>query len=303
MGVSSVAKPKVSGSTRPWPFLLPLRRDKSAQSAAVGTILAIMVIMTLLTVVTTRWIPVWVQGKEADHAAVVDAQFAELKKTVDQQALIATPGQSVANPITLGQPGVPVFAPGSSGSLNNGAYGSGLYRNQLTVQNESQGINQTAYGAIKYSTINTRYVQQSYLYEFGAIIINQTDGQLLKTGPAFTFENSSNATQLRLTLLSIAGDGSSYSSASTVSIRTSLLFAPVVTDVNYSTPQVFWLNITSECASSWAAYLNKTISSRLPAGQFQVNWTAGTNVVTVRFATVNRIILSYQVFNSELDLS
>ncbi len=282
---------------------LPLRRDTSAQSAAVGTILAIMVILTLLTVVTTRWIPVWIQGKEADHASVVDSQFAELKKTIDQQALIGTPGAGVGNPITLGQPGVPVFAPGSSGQLNNGAYGAGLYRNQLTIQNESQLFNQTAYGAIKYSTLNTRYIQQTYLYEFGAIIINQSDGQLLKAGPPFQFDNSSNATQIHLTLISIAGDGSSFASDDTVTLRTTLLFAPVVTQVNFTTPEVFWLNITSETADAWAIYLNKTISSRLSAGQYSVNHILGDNTVSVRFETVNRVIVSYQVFNSELDIS
>jgi hypothetical protein len=287
-------------SSRGW---IAFRRDRKGQSAAVGTILAIMVILTLLTVVTTRWIPVWVQGKEADHAAVIDAQFAELKKTLDQQALIGTPGAAVGNPITLGQPGVPVFAPGSQGIINNGAYGGGLLSNRMVLQNESQTFNQTAYGAIKYSTINTRYIQQSHLYEFGAIIINQTDGSLLKAGPPFQWDNSSNATQLRITMISISGDQSSYSSDDTVSLRTSLLFTPVVSVYNYTTPQVFWLNITSESASSWASYLNKSIGARIPAAQFSVNWTAGSQTVAVRFTTVSQVTVSYQVFTSELDLS
>lgn len=262
-----------------------------------------MVILTLLTVVTTRWIPVWVEGKEADHAAVIDAQFAELKKTMDQQALIGTPGAGVGNPITLGQSGVPIFAPGSVGIINNGAYGSGLSTNQMTLQNESQTFNQTAYGAIKYSTVNTRYLQQTHLYEFGGIIVNQTDGQLVKAGPAFQFDNSSNSTQLRITMISIAGDRSSYTSDDTITLRTALLFSPVVSQFNYTTPQTFWLNITSESASAWASYLNKTISQRVPSTQFSVNYVNGTNLVAVRFTAVNQVTVSYQVFQSELDLS
>jgi len=281
----------------------PIRRDARGQSAAVGTILAIMVILTLLTVVTTRWIPVWVEGREADHAAIIDAQFAELKKTLDQQALIATPGAGVGNPITLGQPGVPVFAPGSSGTINNGAFGAGLVQNKLTFQNETQLFNQTAYGGIKYSTLNTRFIQQAHLFEFGGVIINQTDGQLMKSGPSFTFDNSSGATQLRLTLISLAGDGTTFSGDDTITIRTSLLFAPIVTEVNFTTPTVFWLNITSESAGSWSVFLNKTISSRLPAGQFQITLNAALNLLSVKFTTVTKIVVSYQVFNSELDLS
>lgn len=282
---------------------LPVRRARSAQSAAVGTILAIMVILTLLTVVTTRWVPVWVAGREAEHGSVVEAQFAELKKTIDQQALFGTPGLSVGNPITLGHPGVPVFAPGAAGYINNGAFGSNLYRNQLTVQNATQFLNQTAYGAIKYSTANTRYIQQSHLYEFGGIIVNQTDGQLMIAGPGFQFDNASNATQIRLTLISIAGDGSAYSGEATVSVRTALLFAPLWTEVNFTTPDTIWLNLTSESVGAWQSHLNKTISSRLPAEQFNITLNAATNTVSVRFNAVSKIVISYQVFNSELDLS
>lgn len=284
-------------------LLLPIRGVRRGQSAAVGTILAIMVILTLLTVVTTRWIPVWVEGREAGHAATIDAQFAELKKTIDQQALIGTPGAGVGNPFTLGQPGVPVFAPGSAGTINNGAFGPSLSRNMLTFENTSQGFTQTSYGAIKYSTFNTRYIQQSHLYEFGAVIINQSDGQLLKSGPAFQFENVTNTTQIRLTMVSLAGDGATLTADDTITIRTQLLFSPVISEFNFTTPDVFWLNITSESAESWAAYLNKTISSRVPAGQFSITYDAVAGQVSVRFSTVTKIVVSYQVFQSDLDLA
>ena len=89
----------------------------------------------------------------------------------------------------------------------------------------------------------------------------------------------------------------------TITLRTSLLFTPVVSVFNYTTPQVFWLNITSESAQAWASYLNKTISARIPAAQFNVTYVAASNLVAVRFGQVSQIQVSYQVFNSELDLS
>lgn len=279
------------------------RADKAGQSAAVGTILAIMVILTLLTVVTTRWIPVWVEGHEAGHASVIDAQFAELKKTVDQQALLGTPGAGVGNPFTLGQPGVPVFAPGSAGTINNGAFGGGLGRNELSFENESRLFSQTAYGAIKYSTANTRYIQQSHLYEFGAIIVNQTDGQLLKTGPSLQLDNATGTTQIRLTMLALSGDKATISGDDTITIRTQLLFAPVTSEATWSTPTVFWLNLTSESAGAWATYLNKTISSRLPAEDFSMTYDGSQNRLSVRFSDVTKISVSYQVFQCDLDLS
>lgn len=279
------------------------RFDERGQSAAVGTILAIMVILVLLTVVTTRWIPVWVEGREAEHASIIDAQFAEFKKTIDQQALIGTPGAGVGNPFTLGQAGVPIFAPGSAGTINNGGWGAGLHPNELTFENESRLFSQTAYGALKYSTLNTRYIQQSHLYEFGGVIINQSDGQLLKAGPAIQFDNASNQTQIRLTMISLAGDGATLSGDDTVTIRTQLLFSPVITEANFTTPQVVWLNITSESAQAWQSFLNKTISNRLPAGSFQITFDAIQNSVSVRFTSVTKIVVSYQVYQSDMDLS
>jgi hypothetical protein len=283
--------------------VLFLRGDRRGQSAAVGTILAIMVILTLLTVVTTRWIPVWVEGREAEHAAHVDAQFQELKKTVDQQALITTPGVAVGNPITLGQPGVPVFAPGSAGTIFLGGSAGGLFANQMTFENDSKGFAQTAYGAVKYSTINTRFVQQAHLYEFGAVIINQSDGQLLKVGPSISFDNASGHVQVQFTMISVAGDGTTYTGDETIGVRTQLLFAPVRTSINYTTDQSFWLNITSESAGAWAVFLNKTLSSRLTTDQYSINYAAGSNVVSVHLLNVNKILVSYQVYQTELDIA
>ena len=279
------------------------RKDKLGQSAAIGTILAILVLLTILTVVTTRWIPVWVEGREADHAATVDAQFSEFKKTIDQQALSGVPGLSVGNPITLGQPGVPIFAPGSQGTINLGSYGNSLMANQLTFQNETLGFNQSAFGAVKYITLNSRFVQQQFIYEFGGVMVNQSDGQLMKVGPGISIDNASGNAQIRLTMISVAGDRSTFSGDSTVGIRTQLAFVPAVTQINYTTPEVFYLNITSEVASAWAASLNKSVGAKLNSTQFSISLDNATHTVSVRFALVDKIIVSYQVFKAELDIA
>jgi len=280
-----------------------LRHDHNAQSAAIGTILAILVLLTILTVVTTRWIPVWVEGREADHASVIDAQFAELKKTIDQQALMAIPGVGVGNPITLGQPGVPIFAPGSAGTINLGSYGAGLFPNRLVFENESRQFSHVAYGALKYTTANTRYVQQSHLYEFGAVVVNQTDGQLMKSGPALQVDNATGTTQLRLTLLSLAGDGTTFSGDGTIGVRTQLQFTPIVTEVFYTTPQTFWLNVSSESSGSWVGFLNKTIGSRLAPTEFTITHDVATNTVSVQFINVTKVWVSYNVLQATLDVA
>lgn len=279
------------------------RLDRRGQSAAIGTILAILVLLTILTVITTRWVPPWVEGREADHASIVDSQFAEFKKTVDQQVLSGVPGVGVGNPITLGQTGVPIFAPGSFGTINLGSYGAGLFQNQLVFENDTGGFAQTAFGSIKYSTANTQYIQQSHLYEFGAVIVNQSDGQLMKSGPALAIDNRTGSTQLQLTMISLHGDGTTYSGDDTIGVRTQLEFAPIITQLNYTTPQTFWLNVTSESPDAWLAFLNKTISRSLQAGDYNITVDTASSTVSVQFTDVTRVWVSYNVLQATLDIA
>lgn len=302
MGRGSLAswgRPRRPHWARPGVF----RLDRKGQSAAIGTILAILVLLTILTVITTRWIPPWVEGREADHASIVEAQFAEFKKTVDQQVLSGVPGVGVGNPLTLGQPGVPIFAPGSFGTVNLGAYGAGLFQNQLVFENESGGFSQTAFGSIKYTTANTQYVQQSHLYEFGAVIVNQSDGQIMKNGPAIAVDNKTGSTQLQLTMISLHGDGTTFSGDDTIGVRTQLEFAPIISQFNYTTPQTFWLNVTTESPEPWLAFLNKTISRSLQAGDYNITMDAATSTVSVQFTDVTRVWVSYNVLQATLDIA
>jgi len=125
----------------------------------------------------------------------------------------------------------------------------------------------------------------------------------LKTGPAIALDNVSGNVQIRLTMLALNGDGTTYTGDDTIGVRTQLLFAPAITERNLTTPQTFWLNITSESAQAWQVFLNKTLSSRLGAGQYTISYSAATSTVSVRFASVNKIVVSYQVFQSDLDLA
>jgi hypothetical protein len=265
--------------------------------------MAIMVLLTILTVVTTRWIPVWVEGREAEHVSVVDGQFSDLKRTIDQQALFGSVGASVGNPITLGKPGVPIWAPASAGTINVGAYNVGLFRNQMTIEDEAGTISQSAFGAIQYTTGNTRYIQQAFLYEFGAVSVNQSEGQLMKVGPPLFVDNASGNAQIRLTMISVSGDGSAFTGELTVGVRTQLLFVPAVTEVNYTTPRPFWLNVTSELSESWAGFLSKTFSNRLDASEYNITHDADANKVSVWVASVDKIIISYQVVQAQLDIA
>jgi hypothetical protein len=282
---------------------LPLRGDRRGQSAAVGTILAIMVMLTLLTVVTTRWIPVWVEGREAEHSATVESQFSSFKQSIDLLAAFGTAGMGVSNPITLGQPGVPIFAPASSGTINVGDFGSGLFRNSFAISNETGGFSVATYGAIKLTTANQRFVHQIHQYEFGGVSVNQSDGQIIKDGPILTFDNSSGQLALRATIVAVAGDGSSFTGDQTVGLRTTLAFTPADLTINFTTPQRLWLNISSEMAVAWGQFMQETLSEQLSSTAFNVTQPSGGTDVAARVDGVWQVSVRYVVIRAEIDVA
>jgi hypothetical protein len=160
-----------------------------------------------------------------------------------------------------------------------------------------------SYGAIKLASVNQRFVGQVHQYEFGGVAVNQSDGQLIKDGPVFTFDNSSGQLHLRITLIAVSGDGSSFTGEQTVGLKTTLAFSPADISVNFTTGQRLWLNISSEVALAWRTFLNETLSEQLGAGAFNVTHAAGTTQVNTRVEDVWQVTLRYVLIRAEIDVA
>jgi hypothetical protein len=160
-----------------------MNRMKNSNEAVVGIVVAILLLGFFVSVVSTIqvvYVPSWISQREAEHMDEVANQFAQLKYVLDIQS--ATEGSiPISAPVTLGSNELPFFSSVKAfGSLE-------ILSNEYTVTNVNR-TNTSSYsiGAIKYSSSNVRFVDQSYIYEAGAILLNQSQGNIMFANPSFS---------------------------------------------------------------------------------------------------------------------
>ena len=140
-----------------------------------------------------------------------------------------------------------------------------------------------SFGKIKYESENAYFVDQNYIYEGGAVILSQSEGNSLIYPPLFSFSNSTRT--LNFTIVNIIGltGKTGVTGYGTYSIRT-----------NYSHSNVYrWygnnltINITTNYPDAWYKY----ISDRMIESDFSnYNITYTDNLVLIEISDVTLIL-------------
>lgn len=248
-------------------------------ASTVGTIMALMVFLAFLSMFTNQYIPVWMEENESSHMNIAFGQFCNLKQAIDMQILAGTiKGScpiSIYTPITLGANGVPIFAsptPGflgayNSKSFNNLSFGFnvGNASNPIIMDYRSPQSTSTLGGTILLEVPNRYYVHQNLAYENGAIILNQTDGEYMKSAPQLIVRPSGGGRfDISYTQIDLRGDDTRYVGFGTRGVQTvlravtSTTFTDITASANY--PSLF-INHTTRYENAWNATLNQTLGS------------------------------------------
>ena len=156
----------------------------NSDEAVVGivvTVLIIGLILSVLVMVNTVYVPQWTEGTEASHMEEVANQFTQLKYALDLQS-IANDSTTMSTSIVLGSREIPFFNSGRTyGSLE-------IEDNSCNIIVNRNGTS-TSYSylsdSIKYSSGNSRFVDQSYIYQAGALILNQLESSIVYGMPSF----------------------------------------------------------------------------------------------------------------------
>jgi hypothetical protein len=279
------------------------RRREEGVASSLGTMLAILVLLAIVTMITTSWAPQWTKGKESEHMRVVESQFSSLKALMDQVALAGTMNTVVSTPITLGSGGVPLFSGDASGTISLLSSRSNGY-NTLTVADASGKYERVAYGSIVYSSDNTEFLNQRFLYECGAIIITQDDGELVTTGPGLIIQNVSGNIQVSMTLMSIYSDGSSYSGGGTVGVQCRLVNQKITSAKSWPGRTTLYINVTSTAYKAWFNYFTKFMrDSGVGAGDRELTMDSPSQTVHLKLKNVNQVTTDYVIIGASLDLS
>lgn len=159
-----------------------MEKIKNSDDAVVGIIVTVLLIGLMLTVgvmVKTVYVPQWIEEKEAAHMEEVSNQFTMLKYALDIQSIV-NQSTAISATITLGNKEIPFFDLGRTfGTLSVIADSC-----TLTVKNNTVSSTYST-DAIKHSSRNLHFVDQSHVYEAGSLILSQYPSSVLYGKPSF----------------------------------------------------------------------------------------------------------------------
>jgi len=237
---------------------------KTSEHAVVGVVTAILLIGLIVSVIAfvqTMYIPKIMEQREADHMDKVAEQFTYLTSVIDGQALNEIKNRPLATSITLGSKELPYM-------LSVRAFGT------LKILDNARAIdiyNDSVYspfhfpfGAITYSSGNAYFLDQSYIYEAGAMIVSQSDGNLMMISPFFfaDYDATTDTVTISFDVVNISSVGNKIiaSGYGTYPIQTE--FHDILPDQTFT--DVSSITIATPFSNAWLAFINhKLIEANL----------------------------------------
>ena len=225
---------------------------KKENNAVVGVVVAILLVglfLAVMLVVQTVYVPEIMEQREAEHMDNVAYQFSLLKYAIDIQS-VAGKNTPISTSMILGSRELPFLS-------SDRSFG------YLDVSSDTCNItisNGTAFdyscGRIKYSSLNSYFIDQSYIYETGAVISNQSQGNAMMIKPPFsaTMVASLNISWDLINVVGVGGK-TTVSGYGTYPVQTQFYRSnqTVITNVNTITIRTHYRN-------AWINFLNSTLS-------------------------------------------
>ncbi len=254
-----------------------IRKDDEGVASVVGTILALIVFLSILGLFTNHYVPAMMAANEHQHDNNVISQFSELKQSVDNLMMYSSSSQittlSAYSPVTLGSSGVPMFAVGTQGQMNvipqdrNAIpYFTVSFHYRLTnLGNAVYHLTSSTGGGVVVNIPNRYYIPQTVLYENDAVILGQSNGQVMVAAPGFSV-STLGGIHLDLLELSVATPTTTnltYAGTNTVSLSSHLLsFSKNTYTLAGAAQQTSSVNITigTPYPFAWLNFFNSTFS-------------------------------------------
>lgn len=260
------------------------RKTTIADSAVVGVVTAVLLIGLIVAVVSlvqTIYVPKIMEQREAEHMDKVSEQFTYLTSVIDGQAADQSKNLPVATSITLGSKELPYM-------LSIKAFGTleildSSRKIEITVANGS--VYSYPIGVITYSSINGYFLDQSYTYEAGAMIVSQSQGNLMMVRPNvfITYDQTQNILNLSLNIVNISSIGQKTiaSGFGTYPIQTEfyqVAYNDTFTDVRNVT-------ITTPLSNAWFVFMDSMLQTRFNENDYDLTDT-GHGLILDNFSSM-----------------
>ncbi|MDH3364910.1 MAG: hypothetical protein OEM29_02735 [Thermoplasmata archaeon] len=239
--------------------------DDEGVAATVGTIMTILVFLTFMGVFTSQIVPAWMSDNESAHMTQAVQQMISLKSDIDglivdyANSLIApTP---IVVPVMLSATGIPVFAAPTSGILSfipETMVGRPSFNTNYTVDLEADDGHSG--GSLRLYCPNRYFVEQHVIYEAGAVIINQTDGEFIITGIPLAVKEYNGVKVMQMTQVSLVGLNKTVGGTGAKAVNANLLYASTIEYEGSASTDVT-VTITTKHGIAWANYFRKALNS------------------------------------------
>jgi hypothetical protein len=189
------------------------------------------------------------EQKESEHMEEVAAQFAQLKYAIDTHSSTKQKYNPISASITLGSGELPYL-------MSVRSYGN------LELLEDSFKFTVTKYGSpdftysigtIKYSSSNAYFIDQSYTYECGGIILSQDMGNVFYIKPSFSVQNQGNIDiYFNIIDISTLAKKGSISGYVTYPIQTEFLSSQELSEIK----DIKSITFETNYVTSWYSFIN-----------------------------------------------
>lgn len=186
------------------------QHDIKTDNAVVGiftVVLIISLIIGVMAVINTVYVPQWMKQAEFRHMSEVSNQFSQLKYALDVQS-ITNGSSAIGSPVTMGTTEIPFL--GVHQSFDELSIPSKSCT--LTITNKTGSNLSYTTDSIKFTSHNTNFIDQSYIYEAGSLILDQAEQCVLLARPSILV--TTYGKNLSITFINITAGTSSNNFAS-----------------------------------------------------------------------------------------
>ncbi|MCQ1536492.1 hypothetical protein FTO70_12590 [Methanosarcina sp. KYL-1] len=283
-------------------------RSDSGVSTAVAAALLLGILVIFITNIQVYHVPQWKEDAEYVHMSEVFEDMSRLKCNFDliSTGLEINPSSRIIlnSPLRMGGGDLPIVNRMKSGgtlALNGG--GCRLFANITYNDSHSEDINfgnPLDCGTISYQAVNSRYINQAYCYENGALIVVQDGQSFMKLSPAIILQKEpNNFVNLSINAVCLEGDNWVLSSNALEDIRlisrsrTTLCDSDLLTGSFYLTSVS--LTIFTEYPEAWGTYFNSTTKNEnIDPADYNITLNSSAVVFSLTPADEDLIVKIYK---------
>jgi hypothetical protein len=226
-----------------------IRRIIRPNEAVVGIIVTVLIIGLIIVVtgiIQSVYIPQWLEQKEADHMHVVDYQFTQIKQAIDFLSVIGQKN-AISIYLTLGTSEIPIF--GIGGTYDHLDILSDNFNIEISNDTDTYSF---PLGTVIFSSKNSYFVDQSYIYEAGALILSQSGANILNGQPFSSIEFYTN---FSFTIINISGiEGKRFAGG----YGTYSFYMEYLNSNLYLLKNFRFINITTNYQKAWRMFFNSS---------------------------------------------